>query len=91
MKKWEKLLNRGSHLKMSMFTKVSLNHFAAGHCSSECRIPTLFMEGHDFVSAVKDYHPKKDYHKLKVFSNLKNVGKFIGAGQEKMTITLNVL
>ena len=58
MRKWEKVLNRGGNFKMSMSTKVCSNHFAAGYCSIECRIPTLFLKGYVLCSS-KRQSPRK--------------------------------
>ena len=59
MKKWEKVLNRGGNFKMSMLTKVCSNHFVAGYCSSECRIPTLFLKGYNVPCRSKRSSPRK--------------------------------
>ena len=59
MRKWEKVLNCGGNFKMSMSTKVCSNHFAAGYCSIECRIPTLFLKGYDVPCSSKRRSPRK--------------------------------
>ena len=59
MRKWEKVLNGGCNFKMSMSTKVCSSHFAAGYCSSEYNIPTLFLKGHDVPSSSKRQSPRK--------------------------------
>ena len=59
MKKWERVLNRGVNFKMSMSTKVCSNYFAAGYCSSECRISTLFLKGCDAPCSSKRPSPRK--------------------------------
>ena len=59
MRKWEKVLNRGGNFKMSMSTKVCSHYFAAGYCSSECRIPTLFLKGYDVPCSSKRRSPRK--------------------------------
>ena len=59
MRKWEKVLNRGGNFKMSMPTKVCSNHFAAGYCSSECSIPTLFLKGYDVPCSSKRRSTRK--------------------------------
>ena len=52
---------------MSMSTKVCSNRFATDYCSSEYRIPTLFLKGYDVPCSSKDDHPEKGHLKLKVF------------------------
>ena len=47
MRRWNKQLNRGGTFKMTMNTKVCSNHFSAGYCSDECRIPTLYLKGYE--------------------------------------------
>ena len=76
MKKWKKVLNSGGNFKMCMSTKVCSNHFAAGYCSSECRIPTLFLKGYD-VPCSKRSSPRKrlfetqsDYNGTRTHSHL---------------------
>ena len=59
MRKWEKVLNRGVNFKMSMSTKVCSNQFAADYCSSECRVPTLFLKGYDVPCSNKRRSPRQ--------------------------------
>ena len=71
MKKWEKVLNRGGNFKMSMSTKVCSNHFAAGYCSSECRIPTLFLKGYDVPCGSKRSSSRKRLSETQSFLKYK--------------------
>ena len=59
MRKWEKVLNRWVDFKMSMSTKICSNHFAAGYCSSECRIPTICLKAYDVPCSSKRRSPRK--------------------------------
>ena len=59
MRKWEKVLNRWVNFKMSMSTKICSNHFAAGYCSSECRIPTICLKAYDVPCSSKRRSPRK--------------------------------
>lgn len=50
-KQWEKNISR-KNFKVSMYTVVCSNHFAAGYYSSSgCNAPTLFMKGYANVPA----------------------------------------
>ena len=71
MKKWEKVLNRGGNFKMSMSTNVCSNHFAAGYCSSECRIPTLFLKGYDVPCGSKRSSSRKRLSETQSFLKYK--------------------
>ena len=73
MKKWEKVLNRGGNFKMSMSTKVCSNHFAAGYCSSECRIPALFLKGYDVPCSSKRPSPRKRLSETQSFLKSKRI------------------
>ena len=59
MRKWEKVLNSWVNFKMSMSTKICSNHFAAGYCSSECRIPTICLKAYDVPCSSKRRSPRK--------------------------------
>ena len=80
MKKWEKVLNRGGNFKMSMSTKVCSNHFAAGYCSSECRIPTLFLKGYNVPCSSKRSSPRKRLSETQSFLKSKRSRQVYSTG-----------
>ena len=84
MRKWEKVLNRGGNFKMSMSTKVCSNHFAAGYCSSECRIPTLFLKGYDVPCSSKRQSPRKRLSETESFLKCKRSRQVYRTGLDSM-------
>ena len=65
---------------MSRSTKVCSNHFAAGYCSSECRIPTLILKGYDVPSSSKRPSPRKTLSKTQSFSKSKRIRQVYRTG-----------
>ena len=59
IKKWKKVLNRWGHFKMNISTKICSNCSAADHCSSECRIPKIFLKDYDVPCSSKSLLPRK--------------------------------
>ena len=55
-KLWEKQINR-KDFKVSKWTVVCSNHFAAGYYSDVCNIPTLCMKGYDVQQSTKRKEP----------------------------------
>ena len=56
---------------MSISTKVCSNHFAAGYCSSESRIPTLFLKGYDVPCGSKRSSSRKRLSETQSFLKYK--------------------
>ena len=44
---------------MNISTKICSNCLAADHCSSECRIPTIFLKDYDVPCSSKSLLPRK--------------------------------
>ena len=44
---------------MNISTKICSNCLAADHCSSECRIPTIFLKDYDVPCNSKSLLPRK--------------------------------
>ena len=84
MRKWEKVLNRGGNFKMSMSTKVCSNHFAAGYCSSECRIPSLFLKGYDVPCSSKRRSLRKRLSESQSFLKSKRSRQVYRTGLDSM-------
>ena len=84
MRKWEKVLNRGGNFKMSMSTKVCSNHFAAGYCSIECRIPTLFLKGYDVPCSSKRRSTRKRPSETQRFLKSKRSRQVYRTGLDNM-------
>ena len=69
---------------MSMSTEVCSNHFAAGYCSIECRISTLFLKGYDVPCSSKRRSPRKRLSETESFLKSKRSRQVYRTGLDNM-------